>query len=225
LLRRCPFEGRTHDLDNDLGRIADACLTGGRAASTTTHICREFKKALSGHRVFASDYHELMKSILRLQPAIALDEFLDEKFCMPDVISGGRMFEEGNLLDVAPVESLIAWAQASPSIRFPRLASVIPYYTKDANKDLEWSAIALRVLDLAPDRECILGEFGSRFRPRGGWLGSLSGVLETRRALISAFMEHNDPIVVSWAKRMDGKLNKMIMDARSSDRSEDLSFE
>jgi len=225
LLKRCPFDRSPGNPDHDLGRIAETCLTGADAASTAAHICRQFKSALSGHRVFASDYHELMKSILRLQPAIALDEFLDEKFCMPDVISGGRMFEEGNLLDVAPVESLITWAQANPSIRFPRLASVIPYYTEDANKDLEWSATALRILDLAPDRERVLDEFGSRFRPRGGWLGSLREVLESRRALISAFMEHNDPVVVSWAKKMEGMLGKMIADAHSHDRSEDLSFE
>jgi hypothetical protein len=225
LLKQCPFDRPPGNPDHDLGRIAEACLTGADAASTTAHVCREFKKALSGYKVFASDYHELMKSILRLQPAIALDEFLDEKFCMPDAISGGRMFEEGNLLDVAPVESLIAWAQANPSIRFPRLASVIPYYTEDANKDLEWSATALRILDLAPDRERVLDEFGSRFRPRGGWLGSLREVLESRRALISAFMEHNDPVVVSWAKKMEGMLGKMIADAHSHDRSEDLSFE
>lgn len=123
------------------------------------------------------------------------------------------------------MESLIAWAQINPQMRFPRLASAItPIVKTNEEKTLSWSATALRILQLAPDRSAVLREFGSHFRP-SGWSGSLADVLESRRVLPRTFLLDPDPRVSAWAREQDAELGRLTELERLRERRTDETFE
>jgi hypothetical protein len=226
LVRRCTFDRSGQMLDYHLGEIVNACFVGDDAADDTIIVCRRFKEALSQHRAYMFDYPDLIASLFRVQPMIALDEFFgDPPENTRNLLIGDLDFDRGNPLEVVPAESLIAWAQIDPQVRFPRLASAITPFTKSDDKtDLVWAPIALRVLNAAPDRAAILAEFALQFQP-SGWSGSLADILESRRALPRAFMADADPRVVAWARAQDAELGRLAELQRLRERRTDESFE
>jgi len=130
-----------------------------------------------------------------------------------------------NPLSVVPTDVLVAWAQVDPPKRFPKLATAVSALKKDAgNGAFVWTDVALKILDLAPDRLAVLTEFGSNLMPHG-WRGSLADTIESRRALPQAFFGDSDPRVVAWARERDAEMARWAEKERAGERQTDESFE
>jgi len=226
LVQQCAFDQSGQMLDYHLGEIVNACFVGRDAAEDTLTVCRRFTEALSQHRVYLFDYKDVVTSLFRAQPVIALDEFLGDSIeNTNNLFISDFDFDRGNPLEVVPAESLIAWAQLDPQVRFPRLASAITPFTKSGDKtDLAWTPIALRVLDSAPDRAAVLAAFSSHFQP-SSWSGSLADILEGRRVLPRMFLSDSDPRVVAWAAEQDAELGRQAELERRRERRTDERFE
>jgi len=124
-----------------------------------------------------------------------------------------------------PDDVLISWAQTSPNGFFPRLAAIIIPFRKANNSDaLEWTPLAMSILELSPDRIAVLNNLGSRIYPRT-WSGSLADILEGRRMLFQVLMSYSDPAVTAWARARDEAFVREIEGERLRDRRVDARFE
>ena len=226
LLRQYTFEGLDDILDYHLGELVDACFADADAAPDTTNLCRQLNEALLQNRVYSSNCIYLTKSLFHTQPVVALDEFLGDSSR-----DGRRLFirffdfDHENPLEIVPTETLIAWAQIDPSVRFLRLASAItPFKSINGSTGLELRPLALQIVNSAPDRVAILSEFATR-SGTGGWTGSFADLFEGHRALPRAFFSDSDPAVVAWARAQDRDLERLAATERSRERRNDESFE
>src|SRR5690606_21509673 len=77
LLELCTFK-EGHDLDHNLQQLADVCLATDSAVECTKRVCKAFKEALSDGRIGFYQYEGFLASLFRLQPEVALDEFLGD---------------------------------------------------------------------------------------------------------------------------------------------------
>jgi hypothetical protein len=103
--------------------------------------------------------------------------------------------------------------------------SIIVPFRKASNLDvLEWIPLALRIIELSPDRVAVLDELGRRIYPHV-WSGSLAEILEGRRALFQTLMSHPDATVVAWARARGESLVREIEGERLRDRRVDIRFE
>ena len=84
-----------------------------------------------------------------------------------------------------PEKDLLAWCDQEPQTRYPAIAQIITAYQRTSDSSTpQWTSIALRFLERAPDPSEILKEFVSQFLPFGGWSGSLGAILESNAALL-----------------------------------------
>jgi hypothetical protein len=226
LICRYDFDRPGQMADYQLGEIIIACFSGTEAVEHASMVCRKLKAGFSSYRVHPFHFRHLLESLFRTQPMIALDEFLgDQAENTRHTIAREFDFDHGNPLELVPMETLIAWAQINPLIRFPRLASaIIPFRESDDKTGFVWTPLALQVLNLAPDRISVLRVFSFHFWP-GHWSGSLADILERRRALPCAFLSDVDPNVVAWAREADAKLSMAAERERQNERRRDESFE
>jgi hypothetical protein len=124
---------------------------------------------------------------------------------------------------------VIEWAEENPEERCPTLAGAIPVFKRKADDAedspvLGWTELALELLELAPNRRKFLDVVASRFMPNG-WSGSLASILEERRALPRALMDHHDAAVVQWAREQDKELMDWATRERDRERGHDERFE
>lgn len=141
-------------------------------------------------------------------------------------LSSSFYLDKESPVNAAPPEILKEWAAENPKVRLPQLAEEIHLFVKNGEHDtLIWSPLALEILELAPDRSVILDVYASHFHPRGGWSGSLADVFAPYLALAEELQSHNDPLVVTWAKKQADFLTKKIAEERKHDRCVDESFE
>lgn len=226
LLRQYTFEGIDYMFDYHLGELVEACFADADAAPDAANVCRRLKEALMEHRVYSSNCICLTKKLFHTQPVVALDEFLGDN-------SGDSRYlffrffnlDHENPLEAIPIETLTAWAQIDPPVRFPRLASAItPFKSITGRAGLELRPLVLQIVNSAPDRVAILSEFGTHSGV-GGWIGSFADVLEGRRALPRAFFSDLDPAVVAWARGKDAELERLAIIERSRERRGEESFE
>jgi hypothetical protein len=226
LIRRCEFARPGQIDDYHLGEIVDACFAGKDAAEDATIVCRHLKTAFLNYQAHTFHYRHLLSSLFRSQSMIALDEFLlDQPENTGHTAVTELDFDRNNPLEVVPIETLIAWAQINPLIRFPRLASaIIPFKESDDKAGVVWTPLALQILNSAPNQTAVLVQFSSHFLP-SSWSGSLADILERRRSLPRAFLSYSDPKVVAWAREEDARLSRAAELERLSERRRDESFE
>jgi len=119
----------------------------------------------------------------------------------------------------------MAWARENPEIRLPKLAEEIYLFAKNGEHDTKaWSALALEVLELSPNRIAILDAYASRFYP-SVCSGELANALCPYLALAEQMKTHNDPLVADWAKKQASFISQRIAEDRTRERRVDESFE
>jgi hypothetical protein len=121
---------------------------------------------------------------------------------------------------------LLGWAQLDPDTRYPALASSISMFSKGAT-DVDKAGLSplfMEILDRAPDKRAVLGDFWARIHPHG-WSGSLADVLVARRAKLKVLETHDDPAVRQWLRDMEPVFDEWIERDRARDREREESFE
>jgi hypothetical protein len=87
-------------------------------------------------------------------------------------------------LAVVSEQDLLEWCDQEPQTRYAAIATVITAYQRPSESSpAQWTSIALRFLERAPDPSAILTEFVAQFNP-GGWSGSLAAILASNAALL-----------------------------------------
>jgi hypothetical protein len=232
LLCQYNFENEISSDSYKLAELVNNFLVGDTATLYAQRICRKLAKAItnSPHSI-AYEYDEVLESLFLVQTHVALDEFLigeTNGLNSWDIHDLESNF--GNPLKPVQVELLLSWVQVEPKIRVPKLAAAIPIWQKqDTTNNLEWTPIALKLLELAPDKSLVLAEYQERFWPSVCWSGSLAAILENYRVLPKALLNHPNPEVAIWARKQDDELSKkaekLRVEERKSERQRDERFE
>lgn len=200
LLDKMDFEANNPHLDHLLGVIMKLSLDETQEELGHT-ICERIKEALQTYRISPFDLHDAIEALAKTCPMAVLDVLVEKG---DDEAETGRNFfrdvreNRGCPLQAIPDESLIAWANTKPQTRFVALAKTVKY--SDASEDsdaTQWSSIAEKLIEGAPDAIAVLNVFYERFRPMG-WSGSRAEIMSTRIPLLHALRKHTRPEVVDW---------------------------
>ncbi|GGE36067.1 hypothetical protein GCM10011391_13590 [Pullulanibacillus camelliae] len=190
-------------LDYVIAEIIKACLGGESAKESAVQICNNLKRVLSSYSIYRDSDH-VLHALAKMQPNVFLDIFLagddDEVIDRFEnlVIHGVRT--SSNPISQINENFIIQWCEVDPKTRYPKAATVITPFKKGDDKSLEWTELALNLLDYSPDPILILNEFKSSFRPMS-WSGSRADIMQNRLGLIYKLEKHSNPIVAEWASK------------------------
>lgn len=203
-------------IDYELARLIDGCGSGVEGQKAINDFCSQFIARLSDHLISAYDYRDVLRSIFKVQPIIAMSNFLEvtDETLFHRI---QRFLRISGALEVVDIVDIVKWASSNPE-RFVAAASCInPFGDKDSEEGTKFSGTAMSVLDACPDKIAILRHYQRQFIP-STWSGDLSYVLERRKAAPMLLMEHSDTDVATWAKRFHAQLDVWISQERERER-------
>ncbi len=224
LMRQVTLDGQNQREDYRLGEITKACFAGPSGVAPVSEICRKLKDAVEKRDTHPYYHDDLLVSLFTVQPRACLDGL-----CAGDgaelqrgmrIIDDIRRFKT-SLLELVPADVLLAWCDEEPASRYPAVAGCISISTQaDNGQPREWTNLALRLLEKAPDRVAVLKEFVAEFRGQGGW-GSPVATFEANAKLLDKLAGHPDPSVSAFVAQEKGRLAREIEIERQSENSAD----
>ena len=226
LLERVPFTGKDQREDYGLGEIAKACLKGDEGAGRVAELCRRLKKAISEHHTHVIYYDDLLGALLSVQPKAALDTM-----CGGDDIEldyGLHLIEDTlgikkKLLGAIGESDLLAWCDEKPATRYPALAGAVVISTKEEEPgEREWSPIALRLLEKAPDRIEVLKRFVLQIMSSARWDAN-AAIVEANAKLLNKLEQYADPAVSAFLAEERVRLAQYVKRERRSESASDRS--
>jgi hypothetical protein len=214
LMRQLTFASRTNDSSNyRLGMIARHCLIGEKGAATVREICHNLKEAVSKSETPAFFHKELVQILLGAQPVAALEALCGDNAA--DLKVGISILDEAgqlrrNPFDSVPEAYLLGWCDQQPETRYPAVAAgVTSVQPSVGTGSPEWTSIALKLLDKAPDRVAVLKKFIEQFSPMS-WLGSRAGIVESNAKLLDDLAEYPDTALVDFIAKAKVRLAEAI---------------
>jgi hypothetical protein len=187
LLRLVTFKKGNQRDDDELARIARACLVGLESESLAAEIAGRLRHAVATYETNAYGNDDLLGALLAVQPMAVLDALLEGS--QREQRAGIRLFDNihrhhPNSTDELSAEQLVAWCDRKPEARYPVAASIVTLARRpDESAPLDWSEQAKTLIVRAPDPGAVLSVFVQRFRPTV-WSGSLAALLEANARLL-----------------------------------------
>lgn len=224
LLSNPDFSDFDTHYDYDLRTVASACLRGDEAEPTAQLLCEHIKDDLSRRAFRSYNLEDLLKTVFKHQPRIALNTFFDGD----SAANHGSLTEAGfhhfshrrtHPIDQVPTGVLLEWCDENPGERYPLIASGMSFDTS-SDEGVTWTPLATAMLDRAPDPLAILNTFVKRFTPRG-WSGSLATILESRLNLLDRLSESNSSSFAEHIPKMRSQLADKIAVRRQYEEERD----
>jgi hypothetical protein len=132
---------------------------------------------------------------------------------------------------LVPEEEILKWCDKEPIIRYPIIAGLITISknasqtgqqkNNDQSGRQQWTNVALRLLQSAPDKPAVLREFISQLEHPGSYWGSRASVLESNTAILEELLSYPDPTVVKYVTSEKTRIQEMIDAERRSEDSHD----
>ncbi|MFJ7819315.1 hypothetical protein ACIQYX_26330 [Bacillus toyonensis] len=200
---------QTQKMDYELAYIIDLCFADESAIADAKVLCENLVKSLENYDISSNDYEEVLNAISKNQPLIFLDIFLERGDQLDYWIKQALARSNGPISKIK--DSIITnWCKSDLQKRGPILASsIIPFQQNKHKNTLEWSTLALWIIDNFNDPLLILNQYYSTFWPRS-WSGSLAKRLESRLSLLSDLKEHENVSIVDWARKVEIKFKADI---------------
>jgi hypothetical protein len=179
---------------------------------------------LIDYSVYEFHYDQLLEGLFKTQPRIALDVFFG------DDASGGlapdlHRFDDPSdhrkkPLDAVPDDEILGWCQKNPETRYAAMARAVSFFANAKDAPMQWSPIALMMLDAAPNPTAILEIFIDRFSPRS-WSGSRAAIIESRARLLEALTDHPNVSIAAMAIEKQPALQAAVERERRSETERD----
>jgi hypothetical protein len=212
--------------DSQLELVISKCLAGPTAEAAARQFCKNIRASLDCGSASANDMSLLLNGVFLAQPIIALDELFLDPADSGQGSTPSRWFNKRLPIKKVEPAILIGWADQDADVRYKLLSQTLSMFTKqEGTTQLFLSPLFMALLEKAPDKLAFLGNYTYRFRPRGGWYGSLAGVLQERRDVVRPLRKHPNILVRQWVARMDGPLAELIELEQQKERRHEESFE
>ena len=219
--------------DYHLKQLARICFEGESAGQAATAFCRNLFTAFSENRIYSVEYPQLLATLATLQPAAVLDELLNNEklpshvhpWIFGDIIDNEEADPLSNIRD----QIIVEWCEVNPVVRYPLIAAAVrPFKASQKDDALEWTSLALSIIENSPDAVAVLSKLKKSLAPRS-WSGSRADIMEKRAVLIGDLTRHRNPVVSEWANREEQKFREDIRSEREweekQNRSTDERFE
>lgn len=223
---------RTSAEDHELGGVVTASLAGNEGAPIAKALCRKLMVAAESHHIRTHDYDDLVQGLLKVQPFATLDELFsgDQKSQRASVrlLNDLRHFHK-KVLDVLPDETVLTWCDRDPTIRYPLAASVVLLFNRPKEREPnEWTPLAKKLLENAPEPLLVLNEIVHRLYPLK-WSGSRASKLEGRLKLLNSLAVAGTPALAEplaeARKRFQAKIDAERRSEQEEDRARNNRFE
>ena len=210
--------------DHQLGIVAKASLTGDKGAAVARALCRKLLVAAEKHYVSGFHYDDLVKGLLEVHPLDILDELfsgdLKAQRTSARLLNDLLRFNK-SVLDDLPDNIVIMWCDRDPTMRYPLAASVVLLFKRPkAGEPHEWTPLARKLLEKAPEPALVLNEIVLRLHPTG-WSGSLATKLEGRLRLLTNLPGADNPALAEPLAEAKRKLQAYVDAERQSEQEED----
>ncbi|MBX3424622.1 MAG: hypothetical protein KF688_02980 [Pirellulales bacterium] len=217
--------------DYYLQSIANVCLRGPDGSTAAQGLCERINQELSNRSIQDYDFEQLLHSVFELQPRIALGAFLgsessaDSRGSVRVVFDWLQRGARRSPLDRVPSDELFRWCDHDPAVRYPIVAMLISFDKSRPEGGVEWTTVAMEMLERAPDQLAVLEAFIGQFRSNS-WSGSLAAILESRLGLLDSLDQLINPAIEKLVADTRPKLEEEIRqwreweDARVSERDE-----
>ncbi|MBK1870159.1 hypothetical protein [Taklimakanibacter albus] len=210
--------------DHELGVVVMASLAGEEGAPIAKALCRKLLVAAANHDVSGYDYDDLVKALLEIHPFAILDELFsgDAKSQRASVrLLNNLLHFRKNVMDALPDDIAVMWCDRDPALRYPLAASVVLLFKRPKEGEPhEWTPLARRLLEKAPDPRHVLNEIVNRLRP-SSWSGSLATKLEGRLKLLNNLPGADTPVLAEAMAEAKRKLEAYVDAQRRIEREED----
>ncbi|MEI9412007.1 hypothetical protein [Mesorhizobium salmacidum] len=222
----------THEFrqqDHDIAGIAKVVFSAGDNPVLARTICIAMRGHAGNNYISDRDFRELATLIMAQYPLTVCEEIV-EKSANEHLIQRffGKLADQDDdemLEPGAGVETLLEWVAQDPQARALKVAHVVRYMVKDdVSGALRWSAVALALINIAPDPGPILRAFERRFFTGAGW-GPFSLRFVRRRPLVAAMLQSTLPRAQAWAREAGPRLEERIRQWDEMDRDRDSRFE
>jgi hypothetical protein len=126
-----------------------------------------------------------------------------------------------NPLDTIQDHDVLEWCELAPQARYPIIARVGTIFRRvDEKAPLQWTELALCVLERAPNRIAVLKQFVRRFSP-SSWSGSRAAIIEERAQLLRQFEQYPDAAVGEFIANEQRHLEEGIERERQWENQQD----
>jgi hypothetical protein len=123
---------------------------------------------------------------------------------------------------------LLEWAGRDPTVRYPRVASVVDAFTKTGDAATGWKPISSTLVHSAPDPMAVLRRFVSRLDVES-WSGSEALAWESNAKLLGLFDTGGNEALAAYVDAHKARLLAEAVKARvwenERDRRRDEAFE
>ncbi|MED4018042.1 hypothetical protein [Sutcliffiella cohnii] len=203
-------------LDYELSKIIQICFKGISGKENARMLCEKLADGYKNSKIYPSDYQGVLSSLSKTHPEVFLNEFFGKEQKLDGLLIEA-LSREGKALSKINEEIIKKWCEVSPTTRYPIIASVIKPF-QQVNKDniLEWTPLALWIMDNYYDPVVILNIFRKSFYPRTWW-GSLADRLQSCLCLITKLKKHSNLVITKWATEEEEKLKKTIRRERENE--------
>jgi hypothetical protein len=233
LLARANLDSKDQSFDYHLQSIAKVCLAGPEGVPAMHALCAKIRQGLADYTFRMYAHENFLTCLFKLQPRVALDAFFPSSPVADELELDVDDFKgvgdrTSSSLDEVPTSVLLDWCDEAPEQRYPAIAKVVSYFTQKEKVPLEWSPIALTILDRAPDPAAILQTFVGRFSPRS-WSGSRAEIVEARAGLLDQLPAHHATAFAEMVATLKAELADDVAKTRKweneRDRERDERFE
>ena len=225
LLLRTDYKDASDVREYRVQQTIEECYSGPGGEQNARDLCQHLKAKIADHEVYQFQLEHAFDAIFKVQPLVALDEFLLAADADGDPIYGHTGIVRQSPLEKVDPAVLWSWADQDPYARYPLISrSLNVFATKDFDDDDGLSPLFLQALGRAPDRAEFLKMNSARMRP-SGWSGSLSAILDRRGEYLSALSNHSDQNVRAWAFEQIANLQLWAERERERETEGEESFE
>jgi hypothetical protein len=230
LLEGIVFEKADNMQDYRLTQIAKSSLGDEAGAATVAAVCRKLRSAVESHEIYRFDGDKFIPALFETQSIAALDGLFggDATSAKPGYqIINEISLNHDNPLDSVSDDTLIAWCDREPALRYPMMSCLISYSRDAVDGGQEWTPLALRMLERAPDANVVLSNFVERFSPVM-CEGSRATYVEQRSRLLEGLDDRFGPALISLQEKraeLQAEVNHLRTWEAKRDRDRDESFE
>jgi len=202
-------KNETVKIDFRLANIIELCFAGESAKEDARVLCDSLVRSLESYDYFSSDYEKVLNTLAKNQPIIFLDMFLERGDKLYYSINQELVTDNGPISQIKDAV-IINWCKANLQKRCLILASTIIPFQQNKNQDkLEWTTLALWIINNCNEPLLILNQFYSSFWSHSFW-GSQAKQLESRLILLSDLKEHENVSIADWARKNEIKFKENI---------------
>jgi len=197
--------------DYNFTQIANVCFSKNANEDHAISVFTNIKKGILDHVIGRIDLPDFLSTMIQMHPISALEVFIGEGVEVKPQLRNAikcRLDKKTSPFSNVDTQNTIAWCENSREDRYPNLASIITPY-QSIEKTIEWTPLAIELLENSPEPTKVLDEYSSSLHPTS-WSGSRAKILESRLPLFHSLINHDNKGVSSWAINKEVQWKKNI---------------